>query len=61
MPAFSLTHFSACLLFALFTSIVFGITQRAQPRMMVRLGLFTFAILVGTVIAASWVMWAIKH
>jgi hypothetical protein len=29
--------------------------------MMVRLGLFTFAILVGTVIAASWVMWAIKH
>ncbi len=56
-----LTHFSACLLFALFTSVVFGITQRSEPKMMVRLGLFTFALLVGAVIAASWVMWAIKH
>jgi hypothetical protein len=56
-----LTHFSAALLFALFTSVVFGITQREQPRMMLRLGLFTFALLVGAVIAGSWVMWAIKH
>jgi hypothetical protein len=56
-----LTHFSAALLFALFTSVVFGITQREQPRMMLRLGVFTFALLVGAVIAASWVMWAIKH
>jgi hypothetical protein len=56
-----LTHFSACLLFALFTSVVFGITQREQPKAMLRLGIFTFAVLVGTVIAASWVMWAIKH
>jgi hypothetical protein len=52
-----LTHFSA----ALFVSVVFGITQRSEPDKMVRLGLFTFAVLVGAVIAASWVMWAIKH
>jgi hypothetical protein len=56
-----LTHFSAALLFALFVSVVFGITQRSEPDKMVRLGLFTFAVLVGAVIAASWVMWAIKH
>jgi hypothetical protein len=61
MPALALTHFSACLLFALFTSVVFGITQRSAPMLMLRLGLFTFAVLVGAVIAASWVMWAIKH
>jgi hypothetical protein len=29
--------------------------------MMVRLGVFTFAILIGAVIAGSWIMWAIKH
>jgi hypothetical protein len=29
--------------------------------MMVRLGAFTFVALVGAVIAASWIMWAIKH
>jgi flagellar biosynthesis protein FliR len=56
-----LTHFSAALLFALCISVVFGITQRAEPRMMVRFGAFTFAVLIGVVIAASWVMWAIKH
>ena len=56
-----LTHFSAVLLFALFTSIVFGITQRAQPRMMIRFGAFTFVSLVGVTILASWIMYFIKH
>jgi flagellar biosynthesis protein FliR len=56
-----LTHFSAMLLFALFTSVVFGITQRAEPKMMIRFGAFCFVLFVGAVIAASWVMWAIKH
>jgi flagellar biosynthesis protein FliR len=56
-----LTHFSAMLLFALFTSVVFGITQRADPKMMVRFGTFCFALLVGSVIVLSWAMWLIKH
>jgi flagellar biosynthesis protein FliR len=56
-----LSHFSAVLVFALFTSIVFGITQRAEPRMMIRFGAFCFAIFVGGTIAASWVMFLIKH
>ena len=56
-----LSHFSAMLLFALCTSVVFGITQRAEPKMMVRFGAFCFVLFVGAVIGASWVMWAIKH
>jgi hypothetical protein len=56
-----LTHFSAVLLFALFTSIVFGITQRSEPKMMVRFGAFCFVIFVGATVVVSWLMFAIKH
>ena len=56
-----LSHFSAVLLFALFASVVFGITQRSQPRMMIRFGVYCFVLFVGAVIVASWLMWAIKH
>ena len=57
----TISHFSGVLFFSLFTSIVFGITQRAEPRMMMRLGAFCFAMFVGGTVAASWVMWMIKH
>jgi flagellar biosynthesis protein FliR len=56
-----LTHFPAILLFALFVSVVFGITQRDKPKMMVRFGAFTFVCMVGAVIVVSWLMYAIKH
>jgi hypothetical protein len=56
-----LSHFSAMLLFALFTSVVFAITQRAEPKMMVRFGAFCFSLFVGAGIIASWAMWAIKR
>ena len=57
----TLSHFSAVLLFSLFASVVFGITQRAQPRMMIRFGAYCFVCFVGAVIVASWIMFAIKH
>jgi hypothetical protein len=57
----TVTHFSGVLLFALFSSVVFGITQRAEPRMMIRFGAFCFVCFVGGTIAASWAMWLIKH
>jgi hypothetical protein len=57
----SISHFGAVLLFSLFTSIVFGITQRSEPRMMVRFGAFCFVLFVGGTVAASWVMYFIKH
>lgn len=56
-----LSHFSAVLVFSLFTSVVFGITQRAEPRMMIRFGAFCFAIFVFGTIAASWLMFLIKR
>ncbi|MGC9198861.1 MAG: hypothetical protein ACP5E5_07965 [Acidobacteriaceae bacterium] len=56
-----LTHFSAMLIFALCISVVFGITQREQPRMMIRFAAFCFVLFVAAVIVASWAMWAIKH
>lgn len=56
-----LSHFSAVLLFSLFVSIVFGITQRAEPKMMIRFGTYCFVLFVGAVIVASWIMFAIKH
>ena len=56
-----LTHFSAVVLFALFTSVVFGITQRENPRMMIRFGAYCFVLFTGGVILASWLMYFIKR
>ena len=57
----TISHFSAVLLFSLFTSVVFGITQRAEPRMMIKFGAFCFVLFVGGAITASWLMYFIKH
>ena len=57
----TITHFDAVLLFSLFTSIVFGITQRAEPRMMIRFGALCFGLFVLGTVGASWLMWLIKH
>jgi len=51
-----LSHFSAAALFGVFASIVFGITQRSSYREQVRYGLYCFAMFVGGVFVAGWVM-----
>jgi hypothetical protein len=56
-----LSHFSAALLFAVFASVVFGITQRNTPREMVRYGLYCFTLFIVGVIAAGWFMWLLRH
>ena len=56
-----LSHFSAALLFAVFASVVFGITQRNNTRDMIRYGLYCFAMFVGGVILAGWVMWVLRR
>ena len=58
---FEFSHFTAALLFAACASTVFGITQRNNTRDMVRYGAYCFALFVGGVIVASWLMWLIKH
>jgi hypothetical protein len=57
----NLSHFSAAVLFALFTSVVFGITQRSLPRDQVRYGLYCFAMFVGGVFVAGWAMWLLRR
>lgn len=56
-----LSHFSAAVLFALFASVVFGITQRSTTREQINYGLYCFTIFVGGVFAAGWVMWILRR
>ena len=56
-----LSHFTAAIIFSLFASIVFGITQRTAPRDMGLYGAKCFGFFVAGTILASWVMWVIKH
>ncbi|MGA9643012.1 MAG: hypothetical protein WBQ72_16565 [Terriglobales bacterium] len=57
----TLSHFSAAVVFALFTSVVFGITQRNTTMEQVRYGLYCFVLFVGGVFVAGWLMWLIRR
>ncbi len=57
----ALSHFTTVILFAIFASIIFGITQRSTPKAMVRYGAYCFVMFVGAVIIASWLMYFIRH
>lgn len=56
-----LSHFTSAVIFAVFASIVFGITQRKTTREMVRYGLYCFVLFIGGVIAAGWIMYLIRR
>lgn len=56
-----LSHFSAALVFSLFASIVFGITQRSTRDHMIRYGLKCFAYFVVGTVLAGWAMWIVKR
>jgi hypothetical protein len=53
---FTLSHFAAAVVFAVFASTVFGITQKNTPNEQLRYGLYCFAMFVGGVFIAGWVM-----
>ena len=55
------SHFAAVLLFALFASVVFGITMRDTPPKMLRYGIYCFSMFVGSAIVLSWVMFLIAR
>ena len=57
----NLSHFSAAVVFALFASVVFGITQRNSTMEQVKYGLYCFALFVGGVFVAGWVMALIRR
>ena len=48
-------------MFALFASVVFGITHRETTRDMVRYGLYCFAMFMGGVLLAGWAMWLVRR
>jgi hypothetical protein len=56
-----LSHFAAAVIFAFFASIVFGITQRSEPREQVRYGAKCFAYFVVGTFVGAWVMGALRH
>ena len=56
-----LAHFSAAVLFSVFASVVFGITQRSSVNEQIRYGLYCFVMFVGGVFVAGWVMWFLRH
>ena len=49
------------MLFALFASVVFGITMRETPARMVRYGAYCFVLFVGSAIVLSWAMYFIAR
>ncbi len=55
------SHFAAVLLFALFASTVFGITQRNTPQKMLRYGIYCFVLFAGSAIVLSWAMFLIAR
>lgn len=57
----TLSHFSAAIVFALFTSIVFGITQKNTPKERFNYFLYCFAMFVGGVLVAGWLMWLVRR
>lgn len=57
----SLSHFAAAVVFGLFASVVFGITQRNTTIEQIRYGLYCFAMFVGGVFLAGWVMWLVRR
>lgn len=57
----ALSHFNAAVLFAVFASTVFGITQRNNVRDQVRYGLYCFVMFVGGVLVAGWLMWFLRR
>lgn len=57
----NLSHFSAAVVFALFASVVFGVTQRNTMMEQIRYGLYCFVLFVGGVFAAGWVMWLLRR
>jgi hypothetical protein len=56
-----LTHFGAAFVFALFASVVFGITHRETTRDMILYGLKCFAMFLGGILLAGWAMWLVRR
>ena len=52
----NLSHFEAAILFAVFASIVMGITGRKTDKERLHYGLYLFGCFVATLVGLAWVM-----
>jgi hypothetical protein len=57
MPKVSLSHFEAALLFALFTSIVMGVTSKRTDHERLRYAVQCFAYFVVALFGLGWLMY----
>ena len=56
MPKMTLTHFEAAFLFALFTSVVMGITTKKTDKERLNYGLYCFVCFLGALVGIAWAM-----
>ena len=56
-----LSHYTAALLFALFTSVVFAITSKNTDRERLLYGLWVFGLFAAISFALGWIMFLIRH
>jgi hypothetical protein len=57
MPKMTLSHFETALLFALFTSVVLGITTKRTDRERIRYGLQCFGYFMLALFGLGWLMY----
>jgi hypothetical protein len=57
----AISHLSAALLFALFTSVVFGITSRNSDRGRLLYGLWVFGLFVMITFTLAWLMYLLRR
>lgn len=56
MPKMNLSHFETAILFALFTSVVLGITTKKTDRERIRYGVQCFLYFIVALFGIAWVM-----
>jgi hypothetical protein len=56
VPKMNLSHFEAAFLFALFTSVVMGITSKKTDKERLNYGAYCFACFLGALVAIGWAM-----
>lgn len=56
MPRISLSHFEAAILFALFTSVVLGVTSKKTDKERLNYGAWCFVYFLIALFAIGWVM-----
>ena len=57
MPKMALTHFETAILFALFTSVVLGVTTKKTDKERIRYGAQCFGYFIAALFGIGWLMY----